>query len=521
MPETQVLIVGAGPTGLLLALWLVRSGVRVRIVDKAPEPGSASRALAVQARTLEFYRQLDLSETLIANGLEFAAANLWVRGRKVGHVPFGAMGKGLSPFPYMLIYPQDEHERLLIERLAERGVTVERPTEFFGFAEEEGRVRCRLRLPDGSEETCTADYLAGCDGAHSAVREALRVGFQGGTYDHLFYVADVRATGPVMDSELHVALDEADFLASFPMKGAGRARLIGTMLEADHQHQAASWDSIRKDVIDRLRITVENVNWFSTYHVHHRVADRFRSGRAFLLGDAAHIHSPVGGQGMNTGLGDAVNLAWKLASVLQDRAGTALLDTYEPERMAFAQRLVATTDRAFTIVTSSGPLARLVRLHVVPWLLPTLFAMVPARRFMFRTISQIAIEYRRSSLSEGRAGGVHGGDRLPWVPREDGASGRDDDNFTPLTARDWQVHVYGNASSDLVQVCRERGLVLNRFAWGSNARRAGLEANALYLVRPDGYVALADSEARTDRLTAYLETRGIRPANGDLGQAAS
>jgi hypothetical protein len=160
-------------------------------------------------------------------------------------------------------------------------------------------------------------------------------------------------------------------------------------------------------------------------------------------------------------------------------------------------------------------------LHVVPWLLPTLFAMVPARRFMFRTISQIAIEYRRSSLSEGRAGGVHGGDRLPWVPREDGASGRDDDNFTPLTARDWQVHVYGNASSDLVQVCRERGLVLNRFAWGSNARRAGLEANALYLVRPDGYVALADSEARTDRLTAYLETRGIRPANGDLGQAAS
>ena len=200
------------------------------------------------------------------------------------------------------------------------------------------------------------------------------------------------------------------------MKGEGRARLIGTVREeAEHQHEDLSWNDVSQRVIEWMRIDVERVNWFSTYRVHHRVADHFRKGRAFLLGDAAHIHSPVGGQGMNTGIGDAVNLAWKLAAVLHGRADASLLDSYEPERIAFARRLVATTDQAFTGVTSSGAIARLVRLHIVPLLLPLLFAFEAVRRFMFRTVSQTAVNYRGSSLSEGRAGAVHGGDRLPWV----------------------------------------------------------------------------------------------------------
>ena len=158
-----------------------------------------------------------------------------------------------------------------------------------------------------------------------------------------------------MNGELHVALDTSDFLAVFPLKEDGRARLIGTVrADAEHRHENLSWDDVSTRVIEWMRIDVERVNWFSTYHVHHRVADRFRKGRAFLLGDAAHIHSPVGGQGMNTGIGDAVNLAWKLAAVVHGRADASLLDSYEPERIAFARRLVATTDRAFTGVTSDG-----------------------------------------------------------------------------------------------------------------------------------------------------------------------
>ena len=325
----------------------------------------------------------------------------------------------LSPFPYALIYPQDEHERLLIDRLAEAGVQVERQTELVAFEETAAGVRARLRHADGGTNTCEAAYLAGCDGAHSAVREGLRIGFPGGTYNHLFYVADVDARGAVMNGELHGALDTTDFLIVFPLKDDGRARLIGTVrTDAEHQHDELSWDDVSQRVIEWMRIDVERVNWFSTYRVHHRVADQFRKGRAFLLGDAAHIHSPVGGQGMNTGIGDAVNLAWKIADVVHGRADASLLDSYEPERIAFARRLVATTDQAFTGVTSDGAIARRVRLNIVPAVAPALFSFRAARRFMFRTISQTAVHYRGSSLSEGRAGGVHGGDRLPWVPAE-------------------------------------------------------------------------------------------------------
>src|SRR5258708_22543128 len=232
-----------------------------------------------------------------------------------------------------------------------------------------------------------------------------------------------------MNGELHGALDTTDFLLVFPLEDAGRARLIGTIREdAEHQRDHLSWDDVSQRVIEWMRIDVERVNWFSTYRVHHRVADQFRKGRAFLLGDAAHIHSPVGGQGMNTGIGDAVNLAWKIAAVVHGRADPSLLDSYEPERIAFARRLVATTDRVFTGVTSDGAGARLVRLRVVPAVAPAAFSFRATRRFMFRTLCQTAVPYRGSSVSQGRAGGVNGGDPLPWVPTASGGSG----NFTPL-----------------------------------------------------------------------------------------
>src|SRR5262249_40273623 len=193
MIEPQVLIVGAGPTGLVLALWLTRLGVRVRITDKTAEPGTTSRAVAVQARTLEFYQQVGLADAVVNAGVQVVAGNFWVGGANVARLPLGAMGKGLSPFPYALTYPQDAHERLLIERLDRLGVTVERQTELVRFDQHHDRVRAVLQGPDSSEEVCEAAYLAGCDGAHSTVRETLGTGFPGGTYSGLFYVADVDA----------------------------------------------------------------------------------------------------------------------------------------------------------------------------------------------------------------------------------------------------------------------------------------------------------------------------------------
>jgi 2-polyprenyl-6-methoxyphenol hydroxylase-like FAD-dependent oxidoreductase len=508
MSNPQVLIAGAGPTGLVLALCLTRRGVTVRLIDKVSEPGTTSRALAVQARTLEFYRQLGLAEAVVAHGHKVSALNLWVRGAKAATVPLETMGQGLSAFSFPIIFPQDEHERLLIERLGALGVQVERRTELIGFEDDGRQIRATLRRRDGSEEVCTALFLAGCDGAHSKTREVLNVGFPGGTYDHLFYVADVEAGGAPMDGQLHVDLDDADFLAVFPLKGAGRARLIGSVREqaaTDAEH--LKFEDVQDRAIRNLQVEVKRVNWFSTYRVHHRVAHAFGKGRTFLLGDAAHIHSPVGGQGMNTGIGDAINLAWKLAAVLNENSSALLLDSYEPERIQFARRLVATTDRVFTGVISASAFARFVRTQVVPAVAPGLFRLPQLRRFAFRTISQLAVNYRGSALSSGHAGKVKGGDRLPWIEISGGQ-----DNFAPLTTLKWQVHVYGEPNAKLIDFCAERGLQLQSFPWQAACHRAGLTQNAVYLVRPDGYVALADPQAAAQNLAQYFAARGIHAA---------
>ena len=200
----DVLVVGAGPTGLVLALWLTHLGVRVRIIDKTAAPGTTSRALAVHARTLELYNQIGLADAVVERGWKALAANLWVGGKRKARAIFGEMGVGLSPYPYAILFAQDEHELLLIDRLAGRGVQVERQRELVGSDQAAGGVRARLHDATGNEEWCEAGYLAGCDGSHSAVRTGLGIGFPGGTYDHLFYVADIKGSGPTMNGELHV-----------------------------------------------------------------------------------------------------------------------------------------------------------------------------------------------------------------------------------------------------------------------------------------------------------------------------
>lgn len=507
MPRSDVLIVGAGPTGLVLALWLARLGGRVRIIDKTAEPGTTSRALAVQARTLELYRQLDLSDAVIARGHKVPAVNLWVKSEAAARLPFETVGAGLTPYPFLKIFPQDQHERLLIERLEALGVKVERQTELMHFSNEEKGIAARLRGPDGREADCEADYLAGCDGARSIVRETIGTGFPGGTYRQIFYVADVDASGPALNGELHVDLDEADFLAVFPLAGQGKARLIGTVRDARADHaDTLTFQDISDRAINNLKVGVNKVNWFSTYHVHHRVTEHFRAKRVFLLGDAAHIHSPAGGQGMNTGIGDAINLAWKLAAVLAGRAGDTLLDSYEAERIGFARRLVATTDRVFSFATAEGRIADILRMRVAPLLFPFAISFEPVREFMFRTVSQIMLNYRGGPLSLGAAGHVHGGDRLPWAPA-DGA-----DNFETLAMMDWQVHVYGSAAPELAAWCAAQNVPLRIFAWRPEHETAGLARDALYLLRPDTYVALADSSGTTDALDRYFRDQGIRPA---------
>jgi 2-polyprenyl-6-methoxyphenol hydroxylase-like FAD-dependent oxidoreductase len=504
MDETEVLIVGAGPTGLVLALWLVRQGIKVRIVDRSEGPGTSSRAMAVQARTLELYRQLDLADEIVEGGLRNPAINMWVKGERRARLSFREAGRELTPYPFVLIYPQDRHERVLVRRLEEVGVRVERNTELLGFEQDAHGARARLRGP-GGETVAHAAWLAGCDGAHSAVRHQLGSGFEGGTYQHTFYVADVEVAGPSADGEIHLSLEDGDFALLLAYDLKGHARLIGAVRDAEvAEGHELGFEDVRQRAITSLGMKIERVNWFSTYRVHHRVADHYRTGRALLLGDAAHVHSPAGGQGMNTGIGDAINLAWKLAHVVRGRAPDALIDSYEIERKAFALKLVETTDRVFSFVTADGGFADFVRTRIAPLFASAAYGIEPVRAFMFRVLSQTGIEYRDSPLSAGHAGHVRGGDRLPWT----GHGGPD--NYAWLSDIAWQVHVYGNVQPGLESWCARRGIGLHRYDWCDACQAAGFARDAAYLVRPDGYVALADRAAQPERFDDWFASRGIR-----------
>lgn len=500
----EVLIVGAGPTGLVLALWLTRQGVKVRIVDRSAGPGTTSRAMAVQARTLELYRQLDLSEAVVQAGYRNPAASLWVGGERRATLPFTDVGKSLTPYPFVLVYPQDRHEKLLEQRLRSRGVNVERQTEYLGFEDRGDHVLASLRGADGVERSCEAAYLAGCDGASSLIRHQIGSGFPGGTYEKIFYVADVEASGPGADGQIQIALDQSDFVAWLAYGDTGRGRLIG--VAAEHQKEggaALAFDDVGHRALSHMGLNVAKVNWFSTYRVHHRVTDRYRKGRVFLVGDAAHVHSPAGGQGMNTGIGDAINLAWKLAAALKRQAPDSLLQSYETERRSFALRLVETTDRVFSFATADGSFANFLRLKIVPILAPAAYRIGAVRETMFRILSQTMIDYRDSPLSRGAAGAVRGGDRLPWVKTASG------DNYLSLAQMDWQVHVYGSATAALADWCARRGIALHAFEWTPAHGDAGLARDAGYLLRPDTYVACAVSSGAPDGFERYFSETGL------------
>lgn len=518
MDRYEVLIAGAGPTGLVLALWLARQGVKVGIVDKAAEPGTTSRAMAVQARTLELYRQLGMADETIAAGRPTVAVNLWARGKRKAHLSLRDASAALTPYPFILVYPQDRHERLLLRHLEQAGVRVQRPVELADIHDREDYVVARLREPDGRERACDARFLVGCDGAHSGVRQQLGAGFAGGTYDHVFYVADVDAAGVAADGEVHLSLETADFVILLPYTDTGRARLVGTVRETGHGHGhdagrqhdgdgpgAWTFDDVGHRALASLGVTVDRVHWFSTYRVHHRVASHYRSGQVFLAGDAAHVHSPVGGQGMNTGIGDAVNLAWKLAAVVRHEAPDSLLDSYETERLAFAHKLVETTDRMFTFVTAEGNLADFVRTRIAPLFASAAYGSAPVRELIFRIISQITIAYHDSPLSVGSAGKIQAGDRLPWIRLDDGA-----DNHAPLERLDWQVQAYGVAGDGLRTWCLLHGMPLREFGWHPRHEAAGFARNAHYLVRPDGHVALGDPSPGPDAVAHYFRDRGYR-----------
>jgi 2-polyprenyl-6-methoxyphenol hydroxylase-like FAD-dependent oxidoreductase len=519
--NTDVLIVGAGPTGLMLASQLARRGVHVTIIDRHSGPAQQSRAMAVQTRTLEIYSKLGIAEEAIARGARGTGANLWSNGKWTARVPIGDIGEGLSPFPFVLMLGQDENERILGEKLTEFGVNVAWRTELVSFEQHPNLVDATLKLPDGSRGTIRAAWMAGCDGSRSTVREKSGIGFPGAPYEHTFFVADTEATGPMKPDEVNVYLSRDGFHLFFPMRRKDRWRVIGILPKKLRQRDDVTFEevvpSIREEAGVDLNFT--SCGWFSTYRIYHRAAERFRDRRCFLLGDAAHIHSPMGGQGMNTGLQDAYNLAWKLALVVTGEAKSALLDTYEQERIPVAQQLLRTTDRAFQLVVADNWFATLLRTRVIGKIAARAMTFDWVRKRAFKTLSQTGIAYPQSALSQnlGHAAmnAPKAGDRFPWLrlrmrpggPIEDLFQKLDDTRFNLLVFE--QPNAVGGISTaygDQVSIHVIPADPVN----DAELARANITAPLFYLLRPDGHVGLCGAQSELSAVGPYL-SRWLAP----------
>ncbi|HKS60562.1 MAG TPA: FAD-dependent monooxygenase, partial [Xanthobacteraceae bacterium] len=408
--DTDVLIVGAGPTGLMLANQLARRGIAFEIIDRHSGPAQQTRAMAVHARTLEIYAKLGIADEAVARGAIGTGANMWAGGRWRANIPIGDIGQGKSPFPFVLMLGQDENERILGARLNDLGASVQWNTELVALDQQADRVDVVLRQPDGSQRKLSAAWVAGCDGSRSAVREKNGIGFPGAPYEHTFFVADTEAVGSMRPDELNVYLSQDGFHLFFPMRGKDRWRVIGILPPELRAKDDVTFDQVVPSIREQAGTSLDfkSCLWFSTYRIYHRAAEKFRDRRCFVLGDAAHVHSPMGGQGMNTGLQDAYNLAWKLALVVAGRADAALLDTYAQERMPVAQELLRTTDSAFQLVVADTWLARMLRTKIIFRIAALAMTFERVRKRAFRTLSQIGISYPGSALSQTR-GSLPGG----------------------------------------------------------------------------------------------------------------
>lgn len=423
--KTDVIIVGAGPTGLALACQFIRYGVDFVIFDRNETTTPHSKAIGVQARTLEIYEQIDLADKLIAEGAIAAKARMITGGKVRGEAEFAELGKGMSAYPFVLIVEQGRHEKLLYDFIKSHGKDVLWQTTLENFQHDENGVSANVKNADGENLSVEAKFLVGCDGAKSPVRHALGLTFEGSTFERMFYVADVEIDWNFSHDAGQAFLLKNNLLAFFPMKGEKQWRIVGTFPEEFAKDEGeVLYEEIEEQIKQdaALQLDITKVNWFSTYKVHTRHVEKFSVGRCFLAGDSAHIHTPAGAQGMNTGIQDGYNLAWKMAMVLRGNASEKLLETYNEERLPNAKNLLETTDRFFNLAASPDWIFRFLRMYVFPYVASIAFKLDAVKKFLFPRVSQIGINYRKSSLSKDECNfKVKAGDRMPYFKTE-GAS---------------------------------------------------------------------------------------------------
>jgi 2-polyprenyl-6-methoxyphenol hydroxylase-like FAD-dependent oxidoreductase len=509
MEKPMVLVVGAGPSGLTMAIELKRAGLDVRIIDKADHPAIYSQALVVQARTLEQFQRYGVASEAIAKGRKLTSVKFFSEAREI--LAF-SLDRISSRYPYALFLPQSETEAILTRHLQSLGVLIERQTELVGFEPDGEGISATLRHSSSiTEETIHVRWLVGCDGAHSLIRTISGIPFEGDAVGMSFFLGDLALEGPDAPGDmltLHMHRGNVVFMGRL----SDRFTRVIVALHAHHGEDRKTDLSIQdfQRSIDEMgiRVKVLSADWMTPFHINDRQAAHYRSGNAFLVGDASHIHSPVGGQGMNTGIQDAANLAWKMAAVARG-GNPRLLDSYEQERKAVGEHLLRFTERGLKFATTGNSILQSIR----DALAPHLAQLSSVQEAMIGFISETSIEYRSSSAVHdyGGDGGLRAGDRMP-----DLRIGQLDQ--APTLLQDWRdaryIVVLLNSGED------DRERIANAFAGCRIVSLHSVDLDDLgqallgknrkiLIVRPDGHVGLRGRIDRPGEWNIYARQDGL------------
>lgn len=485
--KTKVIINGAGPTGLTLACQLLRHKIDFVILDKNEKTTHLSKAMAVQARTLEIFDEIDLADKAVNLGQAAIRFSMVARGKVRGQIKLGLFGQGMSPFPFALILEQNKTEKILAEWLYEKGGSILWGSEVLHFDETNDAVVVHYKDKNGEEHTIEGEYLVGCDGAGSLVRHQLGFKFKGDTQERMFYVADVKIESPITDQkDAYFVMIDKGFVLFFPLIEERHYRIIGTVPDGTIEKEKIQFSDIKQIIKNQLGIPMQFLEeyWFSTYKVHSRMVDSFGKGRCFIAGDAAHIHTPAGGQGMNTGIQDAYNLAWKLAFVINKKADKKLLATYNEERKENAKNLLKSTDRMFDLLAGTSLIANFIRLYIMPFILNRITKYSFLSRRIFPLLSQIGIKYPNSSLTlKSSVGKISAGSRMPYF-QINGES-----IFDKLKDPDYKILYFGNKNNDHLQEVNHNKIELIKLSFESIPTIFKNQSDFYIVVRPDNYIS--------------------------------
>lgn len=522
--DTEILIIGAGPTGLILACHLLRYGVKFRILDKQKDRAHESRAFAIQAKSMEIFQNLGIAEEF----LKLARSNVdfvfFINGKKQIEIKFKHFKHQNTPFPSVYFLPQTETERIFIEFLEKQGVYIERQKELITFSQDMNGVQATIKnnITESSEKII-CDYIIGCDGAHSNIRHTLNLTFEGNAYPQIFNLVDASIEWAYSRNKFLFFLGKEGVFVHIPLtEKISRVMLAKRSNDSEEKKSTPSLTELENlaSLLTQVSVKLINPIWMSTFRLHHRGVNKYYQNRAFLAGDAAHIHSPVGGQGMNTGIQDSTNLAWKLALVLKKGTNVKLLDSYETERHPVGKILLKTTDQFFSLLTEKGFFISKLRNLLLPFVISFLFSKKNIEKRLFWFMSQLNIHYPKNQFNyeiieksfQGFKGGPCPGYRAPNAPVNSSslfillaqkpinilyfnAKKEQPDNFIE------KINVYVENYKDWLEIHSFVLSPINKILF----KRYGVISSAIYVIRPDGYVGFRINSDNYLLLKKYLK----------------